>query len=418
MEAALTHPLAGYYTRADRLLGRAGDFNTAPGLSPFFNQTVARLVAELVEAALETVLETVSAAKPCVVELGGGEGQLAQAILGLWEDERPGLRGKVGYRIVEVGTQLRERQAAAVAPYVAAGWELAWGADIQRACVECRPVVMVGNEFFDALPVNVVDVTGDTPRELWVELRQGELTESWGELSAETAAEISRLFGARDPLSLRPLTSDGVLEVRPGLEAMVKEIVAAMPTGSLVTIDYGDWLPGVRHQSYECAGCALPAPPLRRRTLRGYFRHHPTRDVLARPGRQDLTADVDFAALDMHGCRVGFETVVFTTLSAFLRAGGAEDELARLRLDGEGAPATVPAGSPKRPVGPAAAPAGSPAAPAGPPAVPRAGSPTGPAASARPTDPLECDRQATVLRHLLDEENLGGAFKVMVQVKE
>jgi hypothetical protein len=52
MELALTHPTLGYYSRADRLLGRRGDFNTAPALSPFFNRTLARLVTELLDAAL------------------------------------------------------------------------------------------------------------------------------------------------------------------------------------------------------------------------------------------------------------------------------------------------------------------------------------------------------------------------------
>ena len=95
-------------------------------------------------------------------------------------------------------------------------------------------------------------------------------------------------------------------------------------------------------------------------------------DPLARPGKQDLTADVDFAAVDLHGRRHGFQTVLFTTLAAFLRAGGAEAELQAL-LDGAGATAS---------------------------------------------DPLEADRQATVLKNLLDERDLGGAFKLMVQARE
>ena len=108
-------------------------------------------------------------------------------------------------------------------------------------------------------------------------------------------------------------------------------------------------------------------------------------DPLARAGRQDLTADVDFAALDLHGRKEGFETVLFTTLAGFLRGGGAEDELRALRarladrFDPPGAPAAVATSEP---------------------------------------DPLEADRQATVLANLLDEDDLGGAFKLMVQVRE
>lgn len=114
---------------------------------------------------------------------------------------------------------------------------------------------------------------------------------------------------------------------------------------------------------------------MRGRTVRGHFKHQPVHDVLARAGSQDLTADVDFYAVDLHGRQEGFETVVFATLSAFLRGGGAEEELQGL-LAGT-APFSGIAG-----------------------------------------DPLEADRQAAVLRSLLDERDLGSAFKLMVQVRE
>jgi SAM-dependent MidA family methyltransferase len=109
-----------------------------------------------------------------------------------------------------------------------------------------------------------------------------------------------------------------------------------------------------------------------RRSVRGYFKHQLILDPLARAGRQDLTADVDFGALDLHGRREGFETVVFTTLAAFLRGGGAEEELRKLR-------AVIAEGG---------------------------------------TDVLEADRQATVLENLLNESDLGSAFKVMVLVRD
>ncbi len=146
-----------------------------------------------------------------------------------------------------------------------------------------------------------------------------------------------------------------------------------MPSGSFVNVDYGDWFPGLTLAGGPRGG---EAPRRRRRTVRGYFKHQMVLDPLARAGRQDLTADVDFAALDLHGRGEGFETVLFTTLAAFLRGGGAEDELRVLRSGSEAArPDPAP-------------------------------------------DVLEADRQATVLQNLLDERDLGGAFKLMVQVRE
>ncbi|MBN1630301.1 MAG: SAM-dependent methyltransferase [Thermoleophilia bacterium] len=373
MEIALTHPTLGYYSRVDRLLSHRGDFSTAPALSPFFNTTVARLVTELVDASLAaTGAEAPAPApadRPCVVELGGGEGHLAQAILLHWREVRPELRGLLDYRIVEVGAGLRQKQAAALSGPASAGRRVGWGADLEEACAGVRPVVIFGNEFLDALPVHLVDVRGTALHELYVAVEGAGLVEVWGDASDSATSEVASLFGTLDPRRLEAFTDDGMLEVSPAVGDLLRRVAEAMPSGSFVNIDYGDRFPGLPG-SDRLSG---PEPRTRRRrTVRGYFKHQRTADVLARAGRQDLTADVDFAALDLHGRRVGFEAVLFTTLAGFLRGGGAEDELRALR-EGRGEAAL---------------------------------------------DTLEADRQATVLEHLLDEQNLGGAFKVMVQVKE
>jgi SAM-dependent MidA family methyltransferase len=374
MELALTHPTLGYYSRAGRLLGRRGDFSTAPALSPFFNRTLARLVTELLEASLSAEASARSEAAAFegppsgVIELGGGEGQLAAAILAKWEVQRPELRRKIAYRMVEIGEGLRQRQAEAVAGFVSRGWDVGWGSTLGEAGVGTRPVVIVGNEFIDTLPVHLVRVADGHVGELHVRaVPTGGLAEEWGPLSDEAAGEIEVLFGDARPERLTGLTSDGVIEVFPGLTELFREVAEVMPSGSLVSVDYGGWFLGVP-KTGERWGLEDRAP--RRRTVRGYFKHQLVLDVLARPGRHDLTADVDFAALDLHGRRQGFETVLFTTLAAFLGAGGGEAELAALQAAG------------------------------------------------REDDALEADRQATVLRSLLEEHDLGGAYKVMVQVRE
>jgi SAM-dependent MidA family methyltransferase len=109
-----------------------------------------------------------------------------------------------------------------------------------------------------------------------------------------------------------------------------------------------------------------------RRTIRGYFRHQLVVDPYARVGHQDLTADVDFRAVDLHGSATGFETVLFTTVADLLRADGGQDRLSELRG--------------------------------------RALSPS--------TDALQAGREAQVLENLLDPGRLGGAFKAMLQVRE
>ncbi len=373
MELALTHPSLGYYCRTDRILGHGGDFNTAPGLSPFFNRTVARLVTDLLDAALGADGapsgdgEAGRTGRLSVVELGGGEGHLAGELLSLWQEARPGLKDLVAYRAVEVSGGLQCTQAAALTAFTVSGWDVAWGPSLAEACAGTRPAVIVGNEFVDTLPVHLVRVDAAGLGESYVRAGASGLEQFWGPVTAEAVAELETLFGTVDPARLAAFTEDGVIEVFPGMDRLLAGVAAVMPSGSFVNIDYGEWFPGV---PYEGESWGLEGRRLRRQTVRGYFKQRLVTDVLARPGRQDLTADVDFAALDLHSRRHGFETVLFGTMSALLRAGGAEDVLEALAAGDMG------------------------------------------------LDDIEADRQATVLRNLLDERDLGGAFKLMVQVRE
>jgi SAM-dependent MidA family methyltransferase len=91
-------------------------------------------------------------------------------------------------------------------------------------------------------------------------------------------------------------------------------------------------------------------------------------DLFVRVGRQDLTADVDFRALERHGRRAGFETVLHTTVAELLLGDSGDERLARLKVLAESS--------------------------------------------------LEADRRAAVLRELLDPESVGGAYRVMLQVRE
>jgi SAM-dependent MidA family methyltransferase len=370
MELALTHPREGYYSRVDRALGPRGDFSTAPSLSPAFNESVARLLAELVDASLTTAAD---AELPLgIVELGGGEGHLARAVLGSWNEIRQDLRARIAYSIVEVGAGLRRRQEEAVVDLRDAGWEVRWGPDVAQACAGVAPAVIVGNEFVDALPVHVIDVSMAAPREAWV-VADEDVALTWRDLSPQAAGELELLCGTLNSTALRAATQDGIIEVRPGVSRLFDEVSRVMSSGCLVTIDYGDWF----HEAPRLQGAFQPREELlkpggsRHRTVRGYFRHQLSGDPLERVGQQDITADVDFGALDLHGQSAGFETVIFTSLAAFLFAGGGGQE----------------------PVTPRELPC------------------------CILSDPLETDRQSTILDALLDEGGLGGAFKVMVQVR-
>lgn len=381
MELALTHPTDGYYSRTcsrtGPLLGRRGHFSTAPHLSPAFRRAVGRLLTELVDASLVAApaaagpSETGALGRPAfaVIELGGGEGDLVGAVLEGWQETRPDLREHVVYSIVEIGEGLRARQRKAVSGMVARGWEVRWADDLTGAVAGTRPAVIVGNEFVDALPVHVVDVRGPRPLEAWVSVDpdgSGRVSELWDGLSQEAEAELRLLFGGANCERLRSLSRDGIMELRPAAGSLMQQIAAIMPEGCLLTIDYGGWFRGT--EAGTGCRCGPSGEPSYGRTLRGYFRHQLVTDPYVRVGHQDLTADVDFRALDLHGRETGLETVLYTSVAALLLADGGEEELRALR------------------------------------------------AGAR--DSLEADRGAAVLEALLDEEGLGGSFKVMLQVRE
>ncbi|MCL5734719.1 MAG: SAM-dependent methyltransferase [Actinobacteria bacterium] len=373
MEIALASE-GGYYQLAARFLGHAGDFSTAPSLSDAFNKSVALLLGELIDAARSAVGPPMA-----VVELGGGEGHLARAVMSSWEGSRQDLRGDLTYCIVEIGPGLVRKQTEALSDLCEAGWDVRWGPTMNLVSAGVNPMVIIGNEFIDALPIHIVDVSAARAREAWVLLGTA-LTQEWGELSPPAAAELESLFGSADPMQLRPLTRDGIIELRPGVARLMCHAAENMPAGSLVTIDYGDWfeeetrLPSGTgtSASFRPSKALMKPAGARRRTVRGYFRHQISDDPLERAGRQDLTADVDFRALDLHGRQAGFETVVFTSLAAFLAAGGAGQDLEP--------PRELPC--------------------------------------CLLSDPLEADRQASILEALLDEDGLGGVFKVMIQVRE
>lgn len=391
MELALTHPVAGYYTRGRSPLGAAGDFVTVPQRAPLFNRVLGRLLAELLSAAAAL---PAAGGKARLLEVGAGEGHMAADLLDFFEEETPALKDILCYQLVEPGAYLREAQRQRLAPARAGGWRVEWpgegedataGADSPAGPLPAGgPGVLVTNELLDALPVHLVDVRGEASLEAWVQLREGEsgseVAVVWEPPCAAAAAELRAVLEQAGEADARSLSRDGFVELRPAAGQFLQSAARALGAGFVVTIDYGAWrgrppsavastgrpealLPGGTH-------AATCRPQLHELTVRGYFHHERRSDLLSRAGRQDLTADVDFAALDFQGRRLGFETLLFLDLASFLTAGGAAAQVDRMRS-------------------PAAA-----------------------------SDALGADAEASLLEALLDPAGVGGLFKVMVQVHD
>ncbi|HEY1722797.1 MAG TPA: SAM-dependent methyltransferase [Magnetospirillaceae bacterium] len=249
MDMALAHPEHGYYRKKDPL-GRGGDFITAPEISQMFG--------ELTGLWASVVWHSMGAPDPVLlVELGPGRGTLMADLLRSAAMD-PAFREAIRIHLVETSPTLRARQAEALKTA-----EVEW--HDYFAAVPSGPMIVIANEFFDALPVHqFVHRAGQ-----------------WHE-RVVTAAGDDLVFGDGAPVAIvGPATEDGAVFERNEAAAAIAGLIGerlAVDKGAALIIDYG--------HATSALGDTLQA-----------VKGHARTDVLAEPGEADLTAHVDFQAL-------------------------------------------------------------------------------------------------------------------------
>ncbi len=301
METALYAPGLGYYVTPRAVFGAAGDFVTAPELSPLFAACLANGVADLLA----------KAGGGDVVEFGAGSGVMAAALVpALQRLGAPVAR----YRIVEPSPSLAARQRERIGrdPGLA---DLRGRYEWLEAAPEAGwRGVAIANEVVDALPVDRFRVTAAGCEALGV-VADGEGF-AWAARPADPALAAAVLSLQRALPA--PMPAGYVSELRPGQRGWLAGSVRALDRGAILVVDYG--LP--RAQYYH--------PSRDGGTLCGFRRHRRVADALADPGLQDLTAWVDFSALAEDGAASGLETGGFATQAHYLLAAGIERELERI----------------------------------------------------------------------------------------
>jgi NADH dehydrogenase [ubiquinone] 1 alpha subcomplex assembly factor 7 len=290
MAEALGHPAHGYYTTRDPL-GAGGDFVTAPEISQIFGELIGLWCADA----------WVKMGRPSPVilaELGPGRGTLMADALRAAR-VLPDFLAAIRLHLVEASPALREKQRTALAGH-APRWH-ATSAELPDG-----PLLLVANEFLDALPIRQ-----------FVRLREG-----WRERLVGLGADGGFAFlpapGPTPSLALLPAALAGapegsLVEVCPAALALVENLarrLAAAP-GAALFVDYGHARSG--------AGETLQA-------VRAHRRH----EVLADPGAADLTAHVDFAALKEAAAAAGARVLGPVTQRDFLQELGIETRLATL----------------------------------------------------------------------------------------
>jgi SAM-dependent MidA family methyltransferase len=296
MDMALHLPGLGYYAGGSLKFGAAGDFITAPEITPLFGQALARQIKEIL-----AVLPV-----PTILEVGAGSGRLAADIL-LSLEALDALPDK--YCILELSGELRARQQETllgVAPHLA--HRVTWLDALPETFSGC----VIANELLDALPTHAVAWRESGLMERGVVLTQAGY--AWAERPATGALA--------EAMSALPVTLSYESEISLTARAWVAEWGRRLTQGVLLLIDYG--LP--RHELYH--------PQRNHGTLRCHYRQRAHEDPFWWPGLSDITSHVDFTAVADAGFAAGLDVLGYTSQANFLINCGIGELLAERQQAG------------------------------------------------------------------------------------
>ncbi len=289
MELCLYEPELGYYSRHAAQFGKAGDFYTSSDVHAVFGRLLARQFEEMWHAlgSPESIV---------VKELGPGRGLFAQDVLDWSEKKFPEFFRAVCYVLDERSPGLRQRIAGTLRRHVESGKALLSGTEIGS------PTIVFANEFFDALPVEIVSPEGS----LRIDARDSRFIETWAPASPEELEFLDRF-------SIHPEPGERV-EV-PLQAPRQMNAPCNIDRGFFLVIDYG------YTREEQLAG-------RHRGTLKAIRQHSVSANPYEAPGEQDITADVNFTALAAAAEKHGMRAQKLITQSQFLLGIGEANEFA------------------------------------------------------------------------------------------
>jgi len=357
MEFCLYDPEYGYYSRNAEQFGKAGDFYTSSDVHAVFGRLMARQFEEMWRS-------LGSPNRIAIVEPGPGRGLFAQDVLAWSEKTFPDFFQALQYVLVESSPALRRRIETTLCKRVESGKAafasfeehnegVATGTDARtvqkarddpspdlaanaaakrrknaahgasrgsdanveqapegrkrlpsiKAATPNTPTILFANEFFDALPVEILSPQGS----LRIDTRDGKFTETWAPASPQELEYLDRHSIHSEPGER--------LEVPLMAQQYMRRIADSITRGFLIAIDYG------YTREEQLAG-------RHRGTLKAIRQHSVSANPYEAPGEQDITADVNFTALAAAAEQQGMQTQKLLTQSQFLMGIGEPKQFA------------------------------------------------------------------------------------------
>lgn len=293
MELALYCPETGYYEKKKDIVGRQGDFITSVSVGSLFGELLAYQFAMWLDE-LKTRHEKLQ-----IIETGAHDGKLAADILNWLQTHRPDLFSTIEYVILEPSPARQQWQQEKLMPFPNVRWRSALA-----ACQPCTGI-MFSNELLDAFPVHRLG--WDAAAKQWFEWGVGLIGDTfcWSRMPLLTLSLPSVITNLPDAL-LNVLPDNYTVETSPAAKAWWRAAAGILAHGKLLAIDYG------------FTDDEMFSPARTKGTLRAYHRHRVTDDLLANPGEQDLTAHVNFSAIQKSGEAAGLRTETLCTQPQFL----------------------------------------------------------------------------------------------------
>jgi len=307
MAWVLYQPELGYYSGGQVDIGMRGDFVTAIALGPDFGELLTGQFVEMWQRL----------GRPDrfdLLELGAGTGAFAKVVLEYSAQVYPDFYQALQYFIIEESPALQQRQQRLLTPWQDMGkiqW-LTWSDLAPNAITGC----CFSNEFFDALPVHRVGIQGGKLHEQYIEATDAGLRSVWGDLSTPDLEDYFTSFGLQ--LTCPPYAEGYETEVNLEAQIILEKISQVLAQGWVLTVDYGH--PAGKYYHPQRSGG----------TLQCYYQQRHHNDPFVNLGEQDLTAHVNFTALELWGERFGLNQLDLTQQAPFLMNLGLGDRLLAL----------------------------------------------------------------------------------------